>query len=119
MYGVFYGVCRARCPCRHVYMSEGLGTPECEFWFQRKLLKSRSQVGHIAVGRRLLSRDPRDDARALARLGVSNRRLKSPIALGVQQHITSLRAPWSADRRADASILTTEAPQCAAPTRRA
>ena len=33
-----------------------------------------------------------------ARLGVRNRRLKSPIALGVQQHITSLRAPWSAER---------------------
>ena len=29
----------------------------------------------------MLSRDPRDDVRALVRLGVSNRRLKSPIAL--------------------------------------
>ena len=29
-----------------------------------------------------------------------------------QQLISSLRAPWSADRRADASDLTTEAPQC-------
>ena len=71
MYGVFYGVCRARCPCRHVYMSEGLGTPECEFWFQRKLLKSaQPSRPSIAVGRRSLSRDPRDDACALARLGV-------------------------------------------------
>ena len=33
-------------------------------------------------------RDARDDACVSARLGVSNRRLKSPIALAVQQHIS-------------------------------